>query len=465
MEGSEVAEHAEEKTQHDQTSMKNWKRWALTSGAIVTAVVVAVTVPAVVVKRSNSDSAPVRSRTSGAVSDDTASTFEPTLSPTTHPPPSVSPTLHSSQAYTAGHERTSNSTPTHQPTARVAASQTPETSPSTTSLPLQGPTPAPSLQPPATPTRVDTETATRQIVSLLNLQQFKDNIKTLSDFGDRTQGTTSYIRAEAWVRTELERYGYTVKEHAYFFRGSPRTNLYVTKVGMKFPDQMYIVSAHLDGRGSGGAANDDGSGCSLVLEMARVMATAGANVETSIRFIFWNNEETGLNGAASYVSERKSIQGAEDPAGSGQYPEPKWLGVVTHDQILFDHGLPMQEDQIAAADSDIEYQSNSAFASQSLALANLLHAGNEKYADTYPSEVSGDMCCTDSVPFQDVCPSVSIRENRRRAEIGNGAQPHWHQPTDLFSTYSEKDFLFGFNVVQTTVGTICELSGLTLEKS
>jgi len=239
--------------------------------------------------------------------------------------------------------------------------------------------------------------------------------------------------------------------------------MYVTKVGNARPDQMYIVSAHLDGRGGGGAANDDGSGCSLVLEVARVLASADATVESSIRMIFWNNEETGLNGAEAYVNDRAALQGKESPDGSGVYPEPTWRGIVTHDQILFDHGLPVQKNQIPNADSDIEYQADSTYASQSLVLANLLKAGNEQYAEDYPAEVSGDMCCTDSVPFQDYAPSVSIRENRRRAEIGNGSQPHWHQPTDLFSTFGEADFLFGFNVVQTTVGTICELSGLALD--
>ena len=55
------------------------------------------------------------------------------------------------------------------------------------------------------------------------------------------------------------------------------SSIYATKVGTRFPDQMYIVSAHLDGRGGGGAANDDASGCSLVLEAARALAGLPTN--------------------------------------------------------------------------------------------------------------------------------------------------------------------------------------------
>jgi hypothetical protein len=75
--------------------------------------------------------------------------------------------------------------------------------------------------------------------------------------------------------------------------------------------------------------------------------------------------------------------------------------------------------------------------------------------------VTNDMSNTDSVPFQDVAPSCSFRENRRRAEIGSGANPNWHQSTDVYATYNDLDFLFGFNIVQTTLGTIAELVDLS----
>ena len=44
------------------------------------------------------------------------------------------------------------------------------------------------------------------------------------------------------------------------------------------------------------------------------------------------------------------------------------------------------------------------------------------------------MTNTDSTPFQDLVPAISLRENERGAQIGAGWDPHWHQPTDVFST-------------------------------
>ncbi len=32
--------------------------------------------------------------------------------------------------------------------------------------------------------------------------------------------------------------------------------------------------------------------------------------------------------------------------------------------------------------------------------------------------------------------------------------PHWHQPTDLYSSYSDKDFLLGINAAQMTLAAV-----------
>ena len=83
----------------------------------------------------------------------------------------------------------------------------------------------------------------------------------------------------------------------------PREEVYCTKVGTTRPDEMYIVGAHMDGIGWGEAANDDGSGTALVMELARVFSAPDVHTERSIRFILWNNEESGLNGSNAYVAQ------------------------------------------------------------------------------------------------------------------------------------------------------------------
>ena len=382
------------------------------------------------------------------------------------------------------------------------------------------------------------------LVGQLDLERYKATIKSLTRFGDRRQGTARNRQALDWIEAQLKSYGCSNTERLqYDFtqpatrtpaapmparRGGPagqggstlfgnrvptgvnadpalqadlklrelnaeqtpvgtskRENVYCTKIGSTRPDEMYIVSAHMDGIGFGEAANDDGSGTALVMELARIFSAPGVETERSIRFVLWNNEETGLNGARAYVEQRAALQGVESPKGSGKYPEPRWLGMIQHDMMLWDHGMPIPQldaagkpvldakgqalyvspkEQRREADVNIEFQGNSKQAEASAKLAWALHAANNKYASDYPAAVGPHMTNTDSVPFMDVAPSISLRENERGMHIGAGWNPNWHQPSDVYATYSDKDFLLGLNAAQTTLAGVAQLSGARLKR-
>ena len=312
----------------------------------------------------------------------------------------------------------------------------------------------------AAPVVDDNAQNVESLVSQLSFDSYKAAILGLTQFGDRLQGTQRNLDALDWLEAELESYGYTnVVRHPYTFQGQPRESIYATKVGKTRPDEMYMVSAHMDGRGGGEAANDDASGCAVVLEVARVLASSSVELDRSVRFIFWNNEESGLNGSAAYVQSRNTLQGIENPAGSGEYPEPRWLGIIQHDMMMFDHGLPPGANQSPGADIDVEYQVASSMATSSASLGQMLIAANVLHATDYPAELSNNMNNTDSRSFQNYTASVSVRENRRIAEIGQGSNPHWHQATDLYTTFSEADFRLGFNAAQTTLGAVAKAAG------
>jgi len=249
----------------------------------------------------------------------------------------------------------------------------------------------------------------------------------------------------------------------------PREEVYCTKIGTTHPDEMYIVGGHMDGHGWGEAANDDGSGTALVMQLARVFNSPDVRTQRSIRFILWNNEETGLNGARAYVAQRQALQGKEDPAGSGKYPEPKWLGMIQHDMMLFDHGMPREDgtlspEQRPEADVNVEFAGASKAADGAMKLAWFFQTANEKYATDYPARVGQHMTNTDSDPFKDIIPAISLRENERGEQIGAGWDPHWHQPTDRYSTFNDKDFRLGLNAAQTTLAALAELTGATIKK-
>jgi len=249
----------------------------------------------------------------------------------------------------------------------------------------------------------------------------------------------------------------------------PREEIYCTKIGTTHPEEMYIVGAHMDGIGYGEAANDDGSGTALVMELARIFSSPDVQTDRSIRFILWNNEETGTQGSMAYVTQRQALQGKESPAGSGIYPEPKWLGMIQHDMMLFDHGAPradgtLSREQRPEADINVEFNVGSMFAAESQTLAWEFQKANEKYATDYPVTVGSHMTNTDSAPFQNIVPAISLREAERGTQIGIGWDPQWHQPTDVFATYDDKDFRLGLNAAQTTLAAIAQLTGARLTK-
>lgn len=124
--------------------------------------------------------------------------------------------------------------------------------------------------------------------------------------------------------------------------------------------------------------------------------------------------------------------------------------------------IPAAPEQSDRADIDAEYQMRSDQRAGSISCAARLLEANALYAKDCAAEVTNDMPSTDSGPSRDFCPAVSVRENRRRAEMPNGAAPHWDRATDVYEPHSERDFLFGLNTVQTTVSAIATLAGVSV---
>ncbi|MFI5257964.1 MAG: M28 family peptidase, partial [Gemmatimonadales bacterium] len=173
-----------------------------------------------------------------------------------------------------------------------------------------------------------------QMVGRLDLEHYKATVKGLTQFGDRRQGTARNRAAVDWIEAQLKSYGCTnTARITYDFRMPPprprpaagatgarrvrpaypaeggshvrgtrartgvnndslaqpdakiraldteqttdgeRQEVYCTKVGESHPDEMYIVGGHMDGIGWGQAANDDGSGSAVVMELARVFSS------------------------------------------------------------------------------------------------------------------------------------------------------------------------------------------------
>ncbi|MEA2553215.1 MAG: hypothetical protein QOJ65_1391 [Fimbriimonadaceae bacterium] len=88
----------------------------------------------------------------------------------------------------------------------------------------------------------------------------------------------------------------------------PQYNVVAEIPGTEKPDEVVIVSGHLDswdGPGSQGAL-DNGTGTSTALEAARILMKVGAKPKRTIRFILWTGEEQGLFGSREYVKQHEA---------------------------------------------------------------------------------------------------------------------------------------------------------------
>jgi carboxypeptidase Q len=112
--------------------------------------------------------------------------------------------------------------------------------------------------------------------------------------------------------------------------------------GSDHPEQIVIVSGHLDSWDLGTGAVDDGAGVVTAMETIQLLHSLGIHPRRTIRFVAWMNEENGATGAATYASDHsrdlgshiaamESDTGSDHPAGlffSGSPGLSKYLAPV-----------------------------------------------------------------------------------------------------------------------------------------
>ena len=96
--------------------------------------------------------------------------------------------------------------------------------------------------------------------------------------------------------------------------------------GSEHPEQVVIVSGHLDSWDLGTGAIDDGAGVVVAMETAELLHRLGLHPKRTLRVIAWMNEEAGATGRDAYAKDHaaeipnhiaamESDGGAEHPLG------------------------------------------------------------------------------------------------------------------------------------------------------
>ncbi len=98
--------------------------------------------------------------------------------------------------------------------------------------------------------------------------------------------------------------------------------------GSEHPEQIVIVSGHLDSWDLGTGALDDAVGVAVAMQVANLCKQLGLHPKRTLRVIAWMDEENGTNGGAAYAADHKSDAanhiaaiesdlGADHPLGMG----------------------------------------------------------------------------------------------------------------------------------------------------
>jgi carboxypeptidase Q len=156
-------------------------------------------------------------------------------------------------------------------------------------------------------------------------------------------------------------------------RLSPRTlpdadshNVIADWPGRERPDEIVVVSGHLDSWDLAQGAIDDGAGVISAMGAVQLLKSLGVHARRTIRFVAWMSEENGSSGAAAYfklnsaaiaqhVAAIESDGGAGRPLGVSAHVLPEaMLQLKPIMTALVPLGATHLEHRDRAAGSDIE---------------------------------------------------------------------------------------------------------------
>ena len=101
----------------------------------------------------------------------------------------------------------------------------------------------------------------------------------------------------------------TLKMEAKTLPDAPSRNVVAELVGSEHPDEVVVISGHIDSWDVGNGAMDDGGGAFAAWEAVRLMKELGIKPKRTIRVVMWTNEENGGRGGRGYDAAHKAELG------------------------------------------------------------------------------------------------------------------------------------------------------------
>jgi carboxypeptidase Q len=91
--------------------------------------------------------------------------------------------------------------------------------------------------------------------------------------------------------------------HCETFPDAPSFNVIGEIKGSEYPDEIIVVSGHLDSWDLAQGAHDDGAGCVQAMDVLWLFKSLGLKPKRTIRAVMYMNEENGLRGGIEYANQ------------------------------------------------------------------------------------------------------------------------------------------------------------------
>lgn len=270
--------------------------------------------------------------------------------------------------------------------------------------------------------------AVQALVSSVKTENLRAKLEQLVGFQTRYSTTNGYKQATEHARGIFEGLGYETKLEPFDLWGDSVNNVIARQTGTTRPDEIYIVCAHLDSTSWNAdefapGADDNGTGSSAVLEIARVMATV--KPAATVLYILWGGEEEGLVGSEAFVSQFET---------SGDLAKIK--GVINMDMIGYNKNAELK--------MTIETKRSN------MAMLNVVSQAATTYTQLQVHQ-SFHAWGSDHVPFlQKGIPSLLT------IEYEYDDNPNDHTPRD---TIDDVNMDLVTEIAKTNVAALCALAG------
>jgi len=151
-----------------------------------------------------------------------------------------------------------------------------------------------------------------KLVAQVTKSNLVETISTLESFFTRQSQSTTAVLASTYLLQTFTNLGLNASLH--HFRDGYSSNVIADIPGKVSPQKYVVVGAHYDCRNTNVSsnntrapgANDDASGISALVELARIFKSAPISIPYTIRFAAFSGEEQGLYGSTALANEYKA---------------------------------------------------------------------------------------------------------------------------------------------------------------